>query len=52
MNTPCHDCQDRHETCHATCERYAEYDQRRKEIRQARAESNNKYRKKITKRRP
>lgn len=25
MKPPCKDCQGRHETCHADCQRYAEY---------------------------
>ena len=24
-DSPCHNCKDRHEACHATCEKYAAY---------------------------
>ena len=25
MNSPCHNCPDRHVMCHATCEKYSKY---------------------------
>lgn len=40
MRVPCHNCPDRAEGCHATCERYKEYEREREQIRDARQEFN------------
>lgn len=39
MNAPCRDCQDRVLKCHATCERYLEYRQKRDEYNNHRYQS-------------
>lgn len=32
MNAPCKDCKERHELCHAQCERYKQYSDERQRI--------------------
>ena len=39
VNSYCLDCQDRHQGCHGTCERYKEFRQRLDEEREAKATS-------------
>lgn len=40
MKIPCHDCGEREAGCHGKCERYAEYNARREEIRRQREKEN------------
>lgn len=39
MNAPCYQCTDRHEKCHAECERYKEFERQRSEIRKRKFEA-------------
>jgi hypothetical protein len=43
MNYPCKDCENRSETCHATCAIYREFRQKNIEINQKRLQENEKY---------
>lgn len=36
LKAPCKDCQDRHDNCHAECEKYIIYAEERKRIREKR----------------
>lgn len=38
MTCPCRECQERHENCHASCERYGEWKAMKDRARAARAE--------------
>jgi hypothetical protein len=44
MNTPCKNCPNRFLGCHSTCEPYKEFDQKCKDIREAKAKANDLYR--------
>ena len=41
LDSPCHHCEDRSRGCHSVCERYAEFQRKNEEIKNARKEYKN-----------